>query len=212
MKSFLKEERGSFTIEATLVFPAFLFLVLTGVFLCIIVFQWGTANYMAQKASSQVAYTWNNSHKDLDTGEFGSTNYTGLEHGDPLYWRVTDNGLLGVFGLDGLFRFDDLAEDKLRLARINYSGSMDVRLTYENWIVYSEVQATVSTNLFMPSFLTNLLGKDKLEVTSSRVVSDTPELIRTFNFSKYIWKESGLGNVFNGIKESIGKFFENDSG
>lgn len=207
MKPFIKDERGIFTVEATLVFPALLLFILAGVFFCIVIFQMGTANYMAQKASSNVAYTWNNSFKDLTTGEFGETRYTGLD-GDPLYWRITDDGVLEMFGLEGLFRSSGtIKTNKLRAGMSEFSGAIEVDLDYNNNIVYSEVKATATSNLFMPSFLKNILGRDQLEATSTRVVTDTPELIRTFNFSKYIWMESGLGNVFNGIKDSITKFF-----
>ncbi|PAV28968.1 hypothetical protein CIL05_13385 [Virgibacillus profundi] len=207
MKPFMKGERGSFTIESTLVFPALLLFTLAGVFFCIVIFQMGTANYVAQKASSQVAYTWNNSYKDLTTGEFGETRYTGVD-GDPLYWRITDDGVLEMFGIEGLFQTRaNLKQNKLRTGATSYSGAIDVELEYKNYIVYSEVQATATTNLFMPSFLKSILGRDQLDATSTRVVSDTPELIRTFNFSKYIWMESGLGNVVGGIKDSINKFF-----
>ncbi|GAA0427905.1 hypothetical protein GCM10008934_17040 [Virgibacillus salarius] len=53
-------------------------------FFCIVIFQIGIANYVAQKATAQVAYTWNDSNKDLTTGEFGEKQYTGLD-GDGLY-------------------------------------------------------------------------------------------------------------------------------
>src|SRR5699024_7725451 len=142
MKPFLKQERGSFTFEATLVFPAFLMFVLAGVFFCIVIFQMGTAHYTAQKAASQVAYTWNNSQKDLETGEFEKHLYPGLgdSAGDGLYWRIFDNGILGMFGLDGVFSPNDDGAyyKKLTKAELEYNNSLTVDVDYNNYIIYSE--------------------------------------------------------------------------
>ncbi|GAA0427898.1 hypothetical protein GCM10008934_17030 [Virgibacillus salarius] len=121
---------------------------------------------------------------------------------------MTDNSVLDMFGLGGLFEPDDSVKSKkIQNGISTYNGSIEVDIDYENYIVYSEVKATATTNLFMLSFFKDILGRDQLEATSSRVVTDTLELIRTFNFSKYIWKESGLGSVYDGIKESINNFF-----
>ncbi|TFJ91202.1 TadE family protein [Lentibacillus salicampi] len=213
MKPFLKEDRGSFTFEATLVFPAFLIFVLAGVFFCIVIFQMGTAHYVAQKAASEVAYTWNNSHKDLETGEFDKQYYTGLgnDGDDGLYWRIFDNGVLQTFGLEGVFnaRNEGVKFEKIRNARYKYNNPLEVNVEYNNSIIYSEVEVTAESELYLPSFLKNMLGNgsNSLEATSSRVVTETPELIRTFNFSKYLWKATGLQDATNDIINSTKEFF-----
>ncbi|GAB2536001.1 TadE/TadG family type IV pilus assembly protein [Gracilibacillus alcaliphilus] len=205
MKSFLKDERGSFTIEATLVFPALLIFTLVGVFFCIIIFQLGTSSYMAQKVSNELAYTWNSSHKDIKTSEIDKANYTGLDGGDGLYWRVADNDILGFFNLSG-FTGDSLIERKMDRAMI-YNGSIAIDVDYNNILIYSEVEVTATSNLFIPSFLKNMIGS-KVEASSSHVVTETPELVRTANFAKYLWSEFGkdgpLGDAINSIKKFFG--------
>lgn len=213
MKPFLKEERGSFTFEATLVFPGFLLFVLAGVFFCIVVFQMGTAHYVAQKAASHVAYSWNNSKKDLETGEFDKQFYPGLanEGEDGLYWRIFDNGILDIFGLDEAFNVggdnQSLKVRKQRQAMSEFSNPLTVEVDYNNYIIYSEVEASAESELFMPTFLKNMLDDNTLTATSNHVVTETPELIRNFNFANYLWKATGLQDATENIINSIGEFF-----
>ncbi|MFA1819792.1 TadE/TadG family type IV pilus assembly protein [Virgibacillus oceani] len=212
MKPFLKEERGSFTFEATLVFPGFLLFVLAGVFFCIVVFQMGTAHYVAQNAASHVAYSWNNSNKDLETGEFDNQSYTGLEGGDGLYWRIFDNNILGMFGLEGVFAPEEgggLVTEKKMLAQNKFSNPIDVTVEYSNYIIYGEVEVTAESELYMPTFLKNMLdsSNNSLAATSNRVVTETPELIRTFNFANYLWKAVGLQDATENILNSVREFF-----
>ncbi|ASK62847.1 hypothetical protein CFK37_12160 [Virgibacillus phasianinus] len=207
MKSFCKDDRGSFTIEASFVFPSLLLFTLLGVFFCIIIFQIGTANYVAQKAAAQTAYVWDNSNKDLETGEFAKKYYAGLDTGgDGLYWRITDNGILGIFGISGgLFPGKSLSGEKIENAEAAYNGSISVELTYNNKLVYSEVEAEASSSLYIPAFVTKLLGSNVVKAKSTHVVTETPELIRTFNFAKYMWTRFGAGGPASGL--SIGSFF-----
>lgn len=209
MNSFKTDDRGSFTIEATLVMPAVMLFTLIGVFFCIVIFQIGTVNYIAQKAASEAAYTWNNSHKDLTTGEFAKKYYSGINKGgDGLYWRILDNGILGVFGIEG-FSGESLKEEKLDKVVNKYGGAITIdSATYDNNIIYSEVKVVASTALYFPSFLKDMIGTDVVKAEASHFVSDTPELIRTFNFSKYLWTEFGLGDIVNKTKESIIGFFK----
>ncbi|GAA0428003.1 hypothetical protein GCM10008934_17160 [Virgibacillus salarius] len=204
MKPFMKEERGSFTIEATLVFPALLMFTLIGVFFCIIIFQMGTASYMAHKVSSELAYTWNSTHKDIKTGDFEKTEYTGLAGGDGLYWRVTDNDVLGFFNLSG-FSGDNIVVDKKRKADI-YNGAITLKVDYNNTLIYSEVEVEAESGLYIPTFFKNMIGS-KVKGTSSHVVTETPELIRTANFGKYLWSEFGMNGALSDAVSSIRKFF-----
>lgn len=204
MKSFLKEDRGSFTLESTLVFPALLMFTLVGVFFCIIIFQMGTASYMAHKVSDELAYTWNSSKKDIKTGDIAVQEYTGLSDGDGLYWRITDNDIFGFFNLSG-FTQEDISGDKKRKADI-YNGAITLDVNYNNILIYSEVEVKAESSLFIPSFLKNMIGS-KVQATSSHVVTETPELVRTANFAKYLWSEFGKGGAVGDAVNSIKKFF-----
>lgn len=207
MKPFLKEDQGSFTFEATLVFPAFLIFVLAGVFFCIIIFQMGTAHYVAQKAASEVAYTWDNSNKEVGTGDFAKNEYVGLENGDGLYWRILDNDVLDLFNLHGFKGQSAKTIEKLGFGKAKYEGAITLDLEYNNNLVYSEVAAEAESALYIPAFLKKIIGGGKVTATSSHVVTESPELIRTFNFAKYLWSEFGVNGSVSDAISSIKKFF-----
>lgn len=208
MKSFLKDDRGSFTIESSFVFPSLLIFTLLGVFFCIVVFQIGTANYVAQKAAAQTAFVWNNSHKDIVTGEFGKQYYSGLDTGgDGLYWRLTDNNILSIFGIAGSFSGQGKNLTDIKTGKAKDKGAITVEVSYNNKLIYSEVEATAESSLYIPSFVVSVLGSNTVKATSTHVVTDTPELVRTFNFTKYIWNEFGLGGKATDASESIKNFF-----
>ncbi|MGP3787060.1 TadE/TadG family type IV pilus assembly protein [Paenibacillus sp. 1A_MP2] len=89
----MKKEEGSFTIEASLVFPIVLFILVLLLFFSMYMYQKTFLNQHAYAASERAAYSWDNSHKQAMTGEVVAG-----EH-DNLYWRLTDDRLLGaLFG------------------------------------------------------------------------------------------------------------------
>lgn len=92
----LKKEEGSFTIEASLVFPIVLFILVLLLFFSMYMYQKTFLNQHAYAASERAAYSWDNSHKQAMTGEVEAG-----EH-DNLNWRLTDDRLLGaLFGWAG---------------------------------------------------------------------------------------------------------------
>ncbi|WP_066187929.1 MULTISPECIES: TadE family protein [Gracilibacillus] len=204
MRLFLKEDKGSFTIETTLVFPGLLMFTLVGVFFCIIIFQMGTAGYMAHKVSGELAYTWNSTNKDIKTGDITVQEYTGMPSGDGLYWRITDNDILGFFNLSG-FTGDDVVNEKKRKADV-YQNAMSLKVDYNNNLIYSEVEVEATSSLFIPSFIKTLIGSE-VQASSSHVVTETPELVRTANFAKYLWSEFGISGALGDAVDSITSFF-----
>lgn len=206
MKKFMKQEEGSFTLEASLVFPSLLIFTLICVFLSIIVFQKGTAMYSAHKAATNLAYTWNNSFKDVETGAFDASKYPGLTGADSLYWRIADNNILDVFGLSG-FGGQNLVRDKLDKIS-GYNGSITLKPKYNNTLlIYSEVEVEATTNLYIPSFMKTVLGSD-IQATVAHPVTETTELIRTHNFAKYLWsafqKDGDMTKAIGSIKKFFG--------
>ncbi|WP_368652978.1 TadE/TadG family type IV pilus assembly protein [Ornithinibacillus sp. 4-3] len=207
MKIFLKDERGSFTIESSLVFPSLLIFTLIGVFFCIILFQTGTASYSAHRASTNLAYVWNNSQKDIVTGEFGKSTYTGLpgNQSDGLYWRVQEFDLLSLFNLNDFQSTGNTGGKLRRVTKFN-NGTVTLKSEYKSNILDGEVKVTATSNLYIPSFMKSVVS-DSITVSSTHTVTETPELIRTHNFSKYLWSEFGLDDVMGKAKESIKNFF-----
>lgn len=96
INAFFKDDKGSFTIEASLIFPMLLIITLSLIFFSLVIYYKSVLQYDANRIADQVAFSWNNSSKDLQTGEFNT--YT-TDLNDGLYWRLTGNNFLSQFGL-----------------------------------------------------------------------------------------------------------------
>ncbi len=88
----LKDERGSFTIEASLLLPIVMFITMLLLFFCLYSYQQSMLLQVASASTERAAYNWDNSHKEVSgsfvTGEF-----------DSLYWRIGEDALLSsLFG------------------------------------------------------------------------------------------------------------------
>jgi len=91
--SFRVSEEGSFTLEASLVFPLILFCTVTLLFVGMYAYQNVFVQQIARTAAERLAFTWNNSHKDLITGNFTPSETDGL------YWRLTHDSVTDLFGM-----------------------------------------------------------------------------------------------------------------
>lgn len=87
-----------------------------------------------------------------------------------------------------------------------YNGAITLSVDYNNTLIYSEVEVSAESSLFIPSFLKNMIGS-KVQATSSHVVTETTELVRTANFAKYLWSEFGKDGAVGDAVNSIKKFF-----
>ncbi len=197
-RQFKESEKGSFTIEASLVFPILLMLTLCFIFFALVMYQQSALHYSANSVAEKLAFVWNNSDKDINTGEFDK--YTSFDGGDGLYWRVTDDQFLSQFGIDffsnggasipiGSGGGGDLPQKKL--GRVS-SGILPAGATgevrYENNLTGSQIVVHLNSPLNFPSYVTNLFGIDQIEVEVSQSVVDPTEFIRTTDLVMYAIK------------------------
>lgn len=90
---------GSFTIEASLLFPMLLIMTIALIFFCLIVFEKVVLHQRAQIIANRAAYVWDNSSKNITTGAFNK--YTSdPDSTDGLYWRLFGNQIFSRFHLN----------------------------------------------------------------------------------------------------------------
>lgn len=90
----LRSESGSFTLEATLVFPILLMIVVIVILFVCYIYEKAVLYGAASVTSEQTAFLWDNSHRNIRTGLAGEGEYDGL------YWRVKDDELVqSLFGI-----------------------------------------------------------------------------------------------------------------
>ncbi|WP_340019637.1 TadE/TadG family type IV pilus assembly protein [Paenibacillus sp. FSL H3-0457] len=185
-----KKEEGSFTVEASLIFPVVLFILVLLLFFTMYMYQKTFLNQHAYAASERAAYSWDNSHKQAMTGEFVAG-----EH-DNLYWRLTDDRMLGaLFGWAGADNQvsvsipagegGSLLEQKLAQAVQQMPSAMKGTIEYQNSLIQRKVTTKLEQviSLPLPSFLFDS-GNRVLTQGSSAVVEPV-EFIRTVDLIRY---------------------------
>lgn len=185
-----KKEEGSFTVEASLIFPVVLFILVLLLFFTMYMYQKTFLNQHAYAASERAAYSWDNSHKQAMTGEFVAG-----EH-DNLYWRLTDDRMLGsLFGWAGADNQvsvsvpsgegGSLSEQKLAQAVQHMPSAMKGTIEYQNSLIQRKITTKLEQviSLPLPSFLFDS-GNRVLTQGSSAVVEPV-EFIRTVDLIRY---------------------------
>ena len=186
----LEKEEGSFTVEASLLFPIILFILVLLLFFTMYMYQKTFLNQHAYAASERAAYSWDNSSKQALTGEYAAGDY------DHLYWRLTDDRLLGaLFGWAGADNEvsvsipggedGNLSEKKLTQASDHMPSAMKGTMMYQNTLIQRKVTTRLKQviSLPLPSFLFNS-GNRVLTEGSSAVVEPV-EFIRTVDLARY---------------------------
>ncbi|MFK0522403.1 TadE/TadG family type IV pilus assembly protein [Paenibacillus illinoisensis] len=209
-----KREDGSFTIEASLVFPVVLFILVLILFFTMYMYQKTFLNQHAYAASERAAYSWDNSHKQTMTGEVAAD-----EH-DNLYWRLTDDRLLGaLFGWAGAdnqisvpvpaSEGGSLTEQKLSQAVQNMPGGMRGTIEYQNSLIQRKVTTKLEQviSLPLPSFLFD--SGDRVLTQGSSAVVEPAEFIRTVDLVRYYAaKFKGKGGEATGTAAEAGQVLQ----
>lgn len=91
----IQNARGSFTLEASLVFPIIIIAILLLLFFCLYLYQNAILAHTAAIAADRISYVWDNSFRDPRTGAANSSS------ADSLYWRLTSDTMLqSIFRLE----------------------------------------------------------------------------------------------------------------
>lgn len=189
---FIRDENGSFTLEATMIFPLILLCISAVLFFSYTIFEKSLLASRAFEASERTAYTWGDSHKDPITGAYS------IAHTDGLYWRLTSDGLAGLLpGLAGKEGASvsipdtkggntDLVRSKLQRIAPYLPSDVYGELRYRNRFVERAVDAnlTKDTSRFSLLNLWNAKSASVLEAKASSYVADPVEFLRLVDFTR----------------------------
>jgi hypothetical protein len=133
---FLKNENGSFTIEATFVYPLVLCCTLALLFISLWTYEMASLQQMSAITADRAAFIWDNSTKDPITGAFD------IHENDGLYWRLGNDS----FGYSSTLRVPfeenvlsvDVPLRKLMNAAKTLPFDMNSVFTYTNKLVQRE--------------------------------------------------------------------------
>lgn len=197
----LTNESGSFTIEATLVYPVVFLTTIALLFFSLWTYERVALQQMSALAADRAAYNWDNSYKDPITGAFN------MNENDGLYWRVGNDRISDIFGSlinDSpiTFHFPEVGhtalnsgpERKLQQVTASFPNGIAGRLTYRNHLADREVTVQLSSVKTPLNFLESMLGNNKnLAAESSAHVTEPVEFIRNVQLViDYIPKLKGI--------------------
>ncbi|WNR42252.1 TadE/TadG family type IV pilus assembly protein [Paenibacillus roseipurpureus] len=185
---FVRNEQGSFTLEASLVFPMILLCTVALLFIGVYTYQHVYMQQLATTTAEKLAFTWDNSHKELETGSFRP------EENDGLYWRLTQDDLSDLFGLlrgsgggNLALPFSSatsLVDRKLARASNLLPQGVTGEASYSNYFLDHQVKVRIQRSFLMPAYVRKWLGKDRAEGAGVSHVVDAVELIRTTDLTR----------------------------
>lgn len=190
--SLLHDRRGSFTLEASLVYPVIFYALIILLFFCMYLYQTAVLGQAAGVAAERAAYSWDNSYRNSRTGAYEAGKY------DSLYWRLTDDGLLqGLFGW-GASSNDNVnlqlpvntqADGALPLKKLARTGGelpsgLSGEMTYDNSLLSRKV--SVLLHCMIPLVpLEKVLGDVEQYGRSDSYIVEPVEWIRTVELARY---------------------------
>ncbi|WP_138752744.1 TadE/TadG family type IV pilus assembly protein [Paenibacillus sinopodophylli] len=193
----LRREQGSFTLEATLVFPLLLGLILLFILFGMYMYQKVVLYYAASSTVERAAFSWDNSYRTARSGMLNEPVYDGL------YWRVGENDMLGsLFGMAGdhvsstiLLPLEDqdgaggsdLSERKL-LQSAKWIGAASLayqgQINYARSVLKKEVEVKLKSPFANGAAEKSWLRREAKTVSSATIVDPT-EFIRSVDLARY---------------------------
>lgn len=173
LKKWKQDDCGSFTLEATILFPIILMLIILFILFSLVIYEKVTLQYQANRIVSQLAHSWGSSTMDVQTGAMGINDYV-TKNGDGLYWRAKEFEIAG-------FRIDDgLVQSKIdRIGEVN--GNVNINKGFFN----NEIEVELEKQLPLPPVVADIFGLNSVAASASHPIVDPVETIRTTDFMIY---------------------------
>lgn len=193
MKRLIRDQKGSFILESSLIFPSIFVAILILLFFCLYLYQNAALGQAAAIAAERSAYSWDNSYRKPLTGAYETGKY------DSLYWRLKDDGVLqSIFGWSSDLPTSDLSlpsepigdgSGSLSLKKLATTGAtiptaVHGRMQYENKLLLRKVK--VSLDRLIPLVpLERVVGDVTQSGRAVSYVVEPAEWIRTVDLARY---------------------------
>jgi uncharacterized protein (UPF0333 family) len=191
MRNFYKNHRGSFTIEASLIFPVIFLITVAMLFFSIFIYQKVTLYSLASETAEKAAFVWDNSYRDINTGEY--------ENGqkDPLYWRTLNDNMTDLVAVmleeerasveidqNGNVVLSDnnsLSNLKLKNAAGLIPRGISGKISYQNLLVERTIEVELET-VFKNPILGIFFKKEIISAKATAKVTEPTQFIRNVDF------------------------------
>ncbi|GFZ88113.1 hypothetical protein GCM10008018_37790 [Paenibacillus marchantiophytorum] len=179
-------------MEAALVFPFILLCTITLLFVGIYMYQRVYIQQTAITIAERLAFTWDNSHKDILTGNYAPNETDGL------YWRLTQDKISDLFGLlvgGGTTQIaipatdsSNLVERKLAKSAVILPQGITGTAKFTNYALDRQVEVQLNKPFLIPVFIEKWFDA---ETTSGKGIShvvEPIELIRLTDITRTYFK------------------------
>jgi hypothetical protein len=178
IRNWFRDEEGSFTIEASLVYPIVFLSTIALLFFSLWSFEKAYLQQVAALTADRTSYNWDNSNKDLITGAYD------IHLNDGLYWRIANDNIGKSSFINLPVQSSSMVKSgpkhKLQNALTMLPKGISGMLTYSNQIIDRKVEVQLTRMITPLPFLKLWFGRSKsLIVESSAYVVDPVEFIRT---------------------------------
>ncbi|CAH1190214.1 hypothetical protein PAECIP111893_00232 [Paenibacillus plantiphilus] len=214
LRSRLRSDEGSITIESSMVMPAVFFTLMIMLLFSMYVYQKVVIYHTASISAERAAFRWDNSYRDAASGMGITGQYDGL------YWRMSDDGALhSLFGLgsdnengemvvsvgssgssgSGSSEIEEDGASAVSLPKVKMSSIAGrIPSFYEGQMKYAHgfVEKRVEVKLRKPMTILPLewmLGHSEPAGRSSAAVVDPVEFIRNVDLVRYYTAKFGQG-------------------
>lgn len=200
----LISEEGTYTVEASIIFPVVFYCSLAMLFFAMLMYQHVISTHAATLAAERGAAFWDNSFKDATTGSYPEGKRDGL------YWRLFDDfmldRLLGVVtgsvmnevSLPVSGDYSSIPEKKLMRAGRLLPPIFQGKIKFDNIAIERKVKVLLERPLFQTAFERLSGRRVSGEGEAAAAVVEPVEFIRSVEFGRYMytklsqWKKKGV--------------------
>ncbi|WP_245855614.1 hypothetical protein [Paenibacillus rigui] len=187
-------EKGTFTLEASLVLPVILLSTILLLFLGLYVFQTSSAYQTAGLAADRAAFVWDNSRKDPVTGAFN------ISETDGLYWRLHNDSMSDLFrwliphaGAKVALPTTGISNDRGPEGKLQHAGALvssewDGSMMYQNNGIFKKVAVQLEKPFHSPVYARERVKQQVASDADAQVV-DPVEWIRLIDFTRTVVQE-----------------------
>ena len=170
-----------------------LIFIITVSLLFVALFWYNQASLLQAAALSaeRTAFVWDNSGKDLQTGEVNAGSNDGL------YWRLTNDNLSNLFSfllptgavkvtlpLNGSAPAGSAPADKLAKSATVFPQTWRGELVYENMGLLRKIGVDLEKNFTSPAYVARIWSKTSVDADAHAYVTDPMETIRLTDLSR----------------------------
>lgn len=177
---FIRTKRGSFTIEAALIFPLLFLVIIATLYICLILYHQVYIQSFADKLAMRAANNWSNSAKRMYDGALTSEGF----RDKAIYWHIIDTKQN-----EKIEKIKEYGKDQYGKHALLF-GAGDIRIDVERkreLLIYNRIIIRAEAEMDNPiGDLLKMFGMGKVltfSVESDAMVNDPAEFVRNLDFA-----------------------------